>query len=256
MKKESFINKVEYFICLRAENKPAGNFDTAFMPDNLEQAYAIQEAVIAEIGLKVIGWKLGGTNPKTQTNFNCKSGYLGPIFSISGGKPAFIDKLAPRGEAELTFRINDNVRSLNLKQIEADPLYYFDAVYPSLELPYSKIDNFHEVGLLPLVGDLCGTGHLAIGDGHNLDILKDIKTFNVIMKQQELELANGSSHNLVGGYQTALLDFLKLVLTYNIKIEAGQLVATGGITECIYLPLNESVDVYFDSLGKFTVRSF
>lgn len=256
MKNESFISKVNYFIGLRVNNQPAENFSMAYMPDNLDQAYAIQEAVITELGLKVLGWKLGGTNPKTQTNFNCKSGYLGPIFSISEDSPAFIDKLAPRGEAELTFRINDKITALNSKQIETDPLYYFDAVYPSLELPYSKINNFHEVGMLPLVADLCGTGHLAIGDSHNLNILKSSDFFKVEIKQDEVRLATGNSDNLVGGYQTALIDFLKLVLTYNIKIESGQLVATGGITECIYLPLNESIDVHFDFLGKFTVRSF
>lgn len=253
MKNESFINKVNYFTRLRTNVFPAENFDMAYMPDNLSQAYAIQQSVSETLGLKVLGWKLGGTNSKTQTNFNCNGGYLGPIFSLSEDKPAFIDNAAPRGEGELTFRINDKIGHLNLKQIEDDPLFYFDVVYPSLELPHSQINNFHEVGMLPLIADLCGTGHLAVGDSHSLSILKEVNTFNVKIKHQDVELALGSSDYLIGGYQTALSDFLKLVLTYNIHVETGQLVATGGITECIYLPVNETVSVDFGPLGLFDV---
>jgi len=253
MKNKSFISKVNYFIRLRTNSQPADNFNMAYMPANLAEAYAIQAAVIAELGLKVLGWKLGGTNPKTQTNFECSSGYLGPIFSVSDDEPAFIDNSALRGEAELTFRINNKISDLSLEQIEIDPLFYFDAVYPSLELPYSQINNFHEVGMLPLVADLCGTGHLAIGDSHTLNILKNVKAFNVKIKQEEAELASGGSDNLIGGYQTALYDFLKLILTYDIAVEAGQLVATGGITDCIYLAVNENVEIDFFSLGKFNV---
>ncbi len=99
---------------------------------------------------------------------------------------------------------------------------------------------------------MCGTDHLAIGDSHSLNILNDVSTFKVKMKQQEVELAPGSSDNLIGGYQTVLSDFLKLVLTYEINVEAGQLVATGGITDCIYLPVNQIIEIDFSELGRFT----
>ncbi len=253
MNKKSFENKVNYFTKLRTNKHSAANFNMEFMPVNLAEAYAIQKAVIEALGKKVLGWKLGGTNLKTQTNFNCSSGYLGPIFSVSNQAPAYLDNSNPRGEAELTFRISDEISLLDLKGIEADPLMYFDAVYASLELPYSQIDNFHEVGMLPLIADLCGTGHLAIGEAKNINLLNDKNAVNIQIEQGETELAIGTSDNLIGGYRTALIDFLKLVLEYSIDIEAGQLVATGGITDCIYLPTNQNVEVNFNELGRFGV---
>ncbi|MFT4926351.1 MAG: 2-keto-4-pentenoate hydratase [Phenylobacterium sp.] len=257
MKTSSFTNKVDYFAGLRLNAGPGANFDRAYLPDSEQQAYAIQKSVMDILGKKVLGWKLGGTNPKTQTNFNCKSGYLGPIFSVSDDIPAYLDAQAPRGEAELTFRINDKIDALDSQRIEADPLYYFDAVYPSLEMPWSRIDDFKAVGMLPLVADLCGTGHLAIGQGCSLEQfteqLNKQGKIAVQIKQQQNSLAQGCSDNLIGGYQTALTDFLKLVLAYHIVVEPGQLVATGGITDCISLPLNQAVDISFTGLGSLTV---
>jgi len=253
MKKVSFGEKVEYFSGLRLNIGPEGGFDREFMPDDESQAYAIQNEVVQELGFKVLAWKLGGTNPKTQANFDCTSAYLGPIFSLGDEKPAFFDSAAPRGEAELTFRLSDKIRSLDSNGIKGDPMAYFDAVYPSLEMPYSRINDFHEVGMLPLVADLCGTGHLVVGDAKHLALLQEHENIPVRIGPQEQPLACGSSLELVGGYQAALVDFLKLVLKYDIQIEAGQLVASGGVTPCVYLPVNNGVEIDFSSLGCLSV---
>jgi len=248
----NFDQKVNYFYSLRTSNFTEQPLDLDFMPNDEEQAYKIQKEVVKKLGFPVIGWKLGGTNSKTQQNFNCKSAYLGPIFSVNETKPMFPININLRGEAELTFRMNERISYLSLVEINVDPLQFFDFVYPSLELPLSKINNFKDVGMLPLISDLCGTGHLSVGEPKPLSSLKTNPTSVKISKGEET-LAVGNRENLVGGYEMALSDFLKLVIKYDINVKVGQFVATGGITDCVGLSTKTEIDINFGPLGQFSV---
>ena len=251
---KSFTSKVNYFTDLRTNQEKADKFNLSYMPQNEKEAYAIQSAVIKKLGYKILGWKLGGTNFNTQRIFNCDSGYLGPVFSVSNEVPTRLEIEAPVGEAELTFRISNEIRHLNLKRIQENPYSYFDVVYPSLELPYSKIKNFHDVGMLPLVADLCGTGHLALGKPKKISAFDYKIAFEVKINQGEIELTKGNSNNIVGGFKTALSDFLKLALEYSLQVEPGQYVATGGITDCISLPKYQKIDLDFTEFESMTFQ--
>jgi len=253
MKKYSTVDKANYFTELRRTESAAGAFNIHYMPEDIHEAYTIQKLVIEQLQNKVLGWKLGGTNPKTQAIFKCDSGYLGPIFSIGETTPTYFDNEKLRGEAELTFRISKEIYNLNMNNILDSPLIYFDAVYPSIEFPHSQINNFHEVGMLPLIADLCGTGHLVVGQSIDIMEMPD-KPVDAKVKLATSELARGNSANLVGSYQTALSDFLKLVLEYSLRIAPGQLVASGGITDCIFLPKHEKIDVEFSGFEAFTYQ--
>jgi len=249
----SIENKIDYFFNLRTNNSFSSNFDRKFMPKNEEEAYAIQKKVTDKLGKKVLGWKLGGTNIKTQTNFNCTSAYFGPIFSISEQTPAFFDYDAPRGEAELSFRLNDNISNLNLNDINHNPFMYFDMVLPSLELPFSKINNFSEVGMFPLIADLCGTGHLVLGKGSNFDLSIAQSHIKISIQDKGKELASGSSKNIIGGVRTVLSDFLKLAIKYELELISGQFVATGGATDCIFIPRERDINIVFEKIGSLSV---
>ena len=244
--------KVNYFHNLRTGNYTEQPFNLSFMPENEVQAYNIQKEVIKKLGFPVVGWKLGGTNSKTQQNFNCNSAYLGPVFSVNNTKPCFLDYDNIRGEAELTFRLGLRIESLSIDEIKKDPLQFFDMVYPSLELPFSSITNFKEVGMLPLIADLCGTGHLSLGAPSNLSSLDEVAS-SIKICSDKCVLAKGMKKNLIGGYKTVLADFLKLVLMHNLDVKAGQYVATGGLTDCIVIGSNTLVDIDFEGLEIFSV---
>jgi 2-keto-4-pentenoate hydratase len=248
----NFDQKVNYFYSLRTSDFTEQPLDLDFMPNDEEQAYKIQKEVVKKLGFPVVGWKLGGTNSKTQQNFNCKSAYLGPIFSVNQTKPMFPININLRGEAELTFRINERISYLSLVEINVDPLQFFDFLYPSLELPLSKINNFKDVGVLPLIADSCGTGHLSLGEPLPLKALSASGSQVSITSKGNI-LAIGHTKNLIGGYKAALSDFLKLVLTYDFEVRAGQFVATGGVTDCISITPSTLINIKFEDLGIFSV---
>lgn len=235
----TFGQKVQYFLALRTA-ATGQRFDTLFMPENISEAYKIQKAVTAELGCEVVGWKLGGTNQATRDLFQCNVAYLGPLLTISPSSPAFSSSTEVRGEVEISFRLSSAVSAISLQGVSTNPLQYFDRAYLSVELPFTRITNLEEVGLLPLIADLCGTGHLVLGPAEIVYAPARLNNRDIAIGAEGKCLATGNTNNLVTSYARTLADFLTIALENQISLRSGQIVATGGLTDCILLP-NESV---------------
>lgn len=248
--------KLKFFYDQRFDKNEVQEIDIAFVPESISEAYEIQKDIICQRGVSVLGWKLGGTNAKTQKVFDCKSCYIGPVYSISKGiKSNISSKPYYRAELELCFRISESILEMSLEKIVNDPLQFFDFVYPSAEFPVSNIKNIASLGLNALVADLCGTGHIAIGEGCHISDFYKIDTTNlrVSISSASNILAEGMLSNLIGGYKKVLSDFLLVIWGNKFDVLPGQYCAIGGLTECIVLPIGEELVVKFDGFSNFSI---
>ncbi len=252
--------KVTWFSNNRLHNTTQVPYSHKFLPSNIDEAYEIQRQVIDRLSLDVAGWKLGGTNEKTRKTFQCSSPYFGPIFSRKlfnhCDKIDLSGLLEIKGEAEIVIRLSKNITELKFDDEVSDFKRYISAVAPSLELPSACYQNTAEGGLELLVADLCGTGALVVGDFVEICELDTLLDLNVTVKESDNIIANGTTKNIVPNLFTAFTDFLLLAKKYDISLKEGQLIATGGSTNCAKFTLGEEIVVEFEQLSKFSFTAF
>jgi 2-keto-4-pentenoate hydratase len=235
---------------IREQGSVEGEFP---IPDSLIEAYKIQKSNLSDIK----GWKLGGTTNFTRELFKTDSVYYGGvggsyIFNASDAVkvPSFIKE--PSGEAEVAFRLTDKVKelsTLNIKTIDMAEL--INTVIPSIEFPWSAFP-LPGCGLEVLVADSCAAGFLVFGEeiswSKELEALIDGKV-SVFTGTQLL--ASGSVDNIIGGPVDALRSFLSLAKEHEIEFSGGEIVATGGCTSCVPIPVGEKIFVKFEGLNSF-----
>lgn len=229
-------------LCSKTEN----NKILIPVPDSIHDAYRIQNDIIKLLP-KLGGWKIGGSSYETQKIFNTHEIYFGPILSMSIHDLFNHEKTVyfknNMVEAELAFRLSDNI---NIKTI-SDPWALVDRIAPSLELPYSSINNIPKYGLCCLVADCCASGGLILGKSFPInEKTKHLsQTIEVEIHQNKKLVSSGSVKSMFKRPIDVIHDFINKARENNFTITPGQWVASGGLTPCKPISTDERVDVNF-----------
>ena len=157
-------------------------------------------------------------------------------------------------EAELAFRLSDNIN----KKTISDPWALVDRIAPSLELPYSSISNISKYGLCCLVADCCASGGLIVGKSFpiNRKTKHLSETMEVEIHQNKKLVSSGSVKNMFKKPIDVIHDFINKARENNFTITPGQWVASGGLTSCKPISVDEGVNVNFINLDcmNFSIR--
>jgi len=251
---ESFSAKVDWYTSRRAIKAKSINHKPEYLPSSITEAYEIQREVINRLSKKVGGWKIGGSNWTTQKLFDCKEIYFGPIFNeniSSATVPVGLSSLGElKGEVEVIFRLSDAVESID--SIECCTIEQLvDGVAAGIEFPYSVFSDIPDAGLKLLIADLCGSGGLSYGDFVHINKINWDESQILLVKEGQMEFIGGSSQELIASPIQIVKDFICLAKRYGIKLEKGQLIATGGCSPCVYIKRGYEFSVDFGSFGSF-----
>ncbi|MEL6482989.1 MAG: hypothetical protein AAFQ75_16190, partial [Pseudomonadota bacterium] len=76
-------------------------------PASLEAAYALQGAVTAAAGARVLGWKIGAGDPALQKRFDLPGPFVGPLLEglVHENGATLLEMAGAALECELTFRL-------------------------------------------------------------------------------------------------------------------------------------------------------
>jgi len=231
----------------------------AIQPNDLKHAYELQK-INSEYLSSIGGWKLGGTTELTRRLFNTQNTYYGVLDSNVIFNASEEIKLPEKinhcvGEVEVCFRLSKKAASINQYNLEkSDVNIFIDAVMPSIELPWSNF-QLPDEGLNVLIADSCAAGALIVGNpipwnDQSEELLRD----KVRLNCGDMVLAEGEIENIIDGPVQALKEFLLLAKEHQLELKQGHLVATGGCTPCVPLPLNDTLTVSFELLGSFSFK--
>ena len=205
---------------------------------SISEAYAAQSLVLDKLGWVVGGWKLGGTNRWTRSQFETSDVYFGPIqetkiFDIANNATEKI-KLPYRmaGEPEIAVRLNQNVENLRPLTTLSDVYHYIECIASSVEFPTQGAMQDGYSNVCDLIADLCGSGYLVIGRSLPAETLKSITHSDVVVKQNGKVVQQGCVTEIIGSVPQALFNFFNLTFDLGIRLVAKQWVATGGCAPC------------------------
>lgn len=247
--------KTNWYQKLRAKTSMQVVHNPNMLPVSIDEAYAIQRQVTHNLKRQVSGWKLGGTNTKTIEVFACSEPYFGPLFEdktfIHSTNVDIKGLLEVKGEAELVFKLSKKVEALtqdaalNINELITD-------VAPAIEMPSACFSDMKTGGVKLLIADLCGTGALVIGDFIAFSGFESLNGLNISISQEQTVLTTGNTNNIIPDQYKVLHAFFKLAIKHSVKLKEGQLIASGGCTDCVPFSLGHEVNVKFEGFNNFS----
>ncbi len=229
---------------------------------NLTRENAIQvqnqfiEYLTTTLG-KIVGYKIGLTNPHAQKRFNVNTPIAGillekmlrPNNSVIPVKFASI----PRLEGDLMVRVGND--KINNAKTPAEILANLDTIIPFIELPdliYSQEVNLDANSLIAVnVGARLGIMGEEIPLNNDSNWLEKIAKINLtLVNENNQEIGQGNSELLLGNPLNVVLWLKNDLQNQGKKLKKGDLISLGTITPMIPITKNEKITAKYKGLRE------
>jgi 2-keto-4-pentenoate hydratase len=234
-------------------------------PEDRSDGYAIQAAVAAHSGQRVVGWKIAATSVAGQQHIGVDGPLAGrllsgrvltvtserdsvPLISLAGNTMRV-------AEAEFAFRMRASLPSRERIYGIPEVLNAVESLHPAIEVPDSRYDNYASVGAPHLIADCACACWLVVGEAARSDWRKlDLSAHRVEALVNHQPAAIGIGANVLRDPRLALTWLANELRTYGQGLTAGDLVTTGTCITPVGLAVGDVIDVNFGVIGGLTVR--
>lgn len=229
------------------------------LPDIGEaEAYAIQSAVLdaaTAVGRRVVGRKIGLTNPAVQRQLGVDRPDFGAVLSDrSFGDGETIPSeyfLQPKAEAEVSFLLERDV-SIPAPGW-ADLVAAIGWVLPSVEIVDSRIANW-DIRFIDTVADNASFGACVLGGpARRLDGL-DLKTCGMVLEVNGEQCSTGIGAACLGHPLNAAVWLARKLSELGTPLRAGDIIMTGALGPMVSIGPGDCVEARIDGLGSVSLR--
>jgi 2-keto-4-pentenoate hydratase len=234
----------------RRTRLPIGDLPSDAQPEDDADAYAIQDSVVALLGMPIAGWKVGAPNPTAIPN---AAPLLQPLIAPS---PAQLDpKSVPvlGIEAELAFRFKKDLPARSIPYARDEVAAAIGSLHPAIEVVDSRFTNRNVVSAAARLADFQSNGHFVFGPA-----LTDWKGVDPTRQAITLEIGAKQAADVVGG--NAAVDLFRLLMWLidhagkrGRGIKANDIVTTGSYTGVTFAKPGDTVTARFAGLGEVKV---
>jgi 2-oxo-3-hexenedioate decarboxylase len=224
---------------------------------DLTTAYAIQDEVLRRklaAGERVIGVKLGLTSLAKQQRMNVSSpltGWLTDAMVLPTGVPVPQSELIhPRAEPEIAFVLGRPLAGPGVTAATA--MEAVDRVYCGLEIIDSRYRDFRFT-LTDVVADNASSARFVLGSvgvsPEGLDLAME-----AVLVEVDGAIVDSATGAAVQGHPAEALALAANDLgSRGLRLEAGWIVLTGGMTDAVFVQPGAKVAAHFTNLGSVTV---
>jgi 2-keto-4-pentenoate hydratase len=223
-------------------------------PQTLAEGYAVQDAMVALTGQKVVGWKIAATSAAGQRHIGIDEPLGGRLFADFVLKDGALLPAAPLhmrvAEAEFAFRLG---RDLGPGKAPYDIGAVCDAVadvHLAIEVPDARFERFAEVGPAQIAADDAFAAWFVLGprvtNWRNVDFSRHpvhaIKNGKIARE--------GSGGNVLGDPRAALTWLVNDRVKRGGGLQAGEIVTTGTCVTPLEIDAGDKVIADFGDLGQ------
>lgn len=262
MDRKKYQELAEFLINAEKEKREVVRL-TSELPDlTPEQAYRIQEELVnlkLTNGHRIIGPKMGLTSFAKMQQMKVNEpiyGYvLDDMLIESGETVSFSEFIHPKVEIEIAFFLGKDIEGpgVTSAQVMSATAY----VAPALEIIDSRYKNF-QFTLPDVIADNASASRVVIGN--KLTPVSSLKTDleltgAVLYINGELK-ANGAGAAILNHPANSIAALANMLARSGKKLQAGDIILAGAITEAIMLANGDVVHGKLDQLGdvSFAVR--
>ncbi|SFL39855.1 2-keto-4-pentenoate hydratase [Geodermatophilus ruber] len=227
------------------------------LPMSLEAGYAVQQVLTARglaAGRRIIGRKIGLTNPKVQAQLGVDTPDLGVLFddmAVPHGSTVDVARLLqPRIEAEVALVLGADLDGEDLapERVRAS----VDRVVASLEIVDSRIAGW-DISLVDTVADNASSGRFVLGgDPVPLEDL-DLRAVQMSMLEDGREVSSGTGADCLGDPLAALAWLAAAARDLGAPLRAGDVVLSGALGPMVPVRPGATYSAEVSGLGPVTV---
>ena len=234
-------------------------------PLDRSSGYAIQAAVAALSGQRVVGWKIAATSIVGQTHIGVDGPLAGRVLSgrittvtrdRTPREPTSLDGNGMRvAEAEFAFRLRGPLPSRERAYGVQEVLDAVESVHPAIEVPDSRYDDYARVGAPQLIADCACASWLIVGEPASMDWRPlDLASHTVATYLNDQPAATGVGSNVLRDPRLALTWLANEIRTYGQGLAAGDLITTGTCIDPVPIAPGDEFSVDFGELGALRVQ--
>jgi 2-keto-4-pentenoate hydratase len=231
------------------------------LPENLEQAYAIQHASIERWPDEVAGWKVAKLSAADRARFSADR-LAGPVFRSSvhkiepgSGKvmPVYEGGFAAV-EAEIVLELGVTVQPIDRDYSDEELAELVSAVYGGSEIASSPMALVVKLGATSLISDFGNNAGLVIGPKIPDWTSLPPESLSAKVTVDDVVVGNVPAVAITDGPLQALRFLVNLFASQGSELPEGTLISTGAVTGVHDVQVSSSARIDYGSFGWFDVR--
>lgn len=244
----------EHFVAARRDARALAEYP-GVRPENLAQAYAIQDKALAIDDRTVVGWKVGRINAPLDVQLGSNR-LAGPIFSDSvvfvkpaecPDMPVYAGGFAA-GEAEMLLHVKAGWDG-RVPANDAETLALLDDIRLGIEIASSPYSGINADGPAVTVSDYGNNAGLVIGEPIADFAQVDLCAIEVQSLVDGREVGRATAATMLDGPLGAVRFILGNLSDRGIDVSAGSWISTGAITGVHQVAIGQRFTAVFVGQG-------
>jgi 2-keto-4-pentenoate hydratase len=227
-------------------------------PTNVEEGYAIQDAIAANHGGEVIGWKIAATSAEGQRHIGVSEPLGGRLFArFCHGDGA---RLPAHGlhmrvaEAEFCFRLARDLPPRSRNYATDEVMAAVGTLHLAIEVPDSRYEDYARIGAPQLAADDSCACFFVLGPEAAGWRAVDLAGHPVVAHKNGAVAQQGSGANVLGDPRIALTWLANDRARRGDGLKAGHVVTTGTCVKPVAIAPGDEIVADFGTLGRVNVQ--
>lgn len=224
---------------------------------DVNAAYAVQQHNVAEAvaaGRRIIGRKIGLTNPAVQQQLGVDQPDFGALFADTevpdGGFSDTSRLIRPRIEAEIALILAEDLPQEGYGPDDVRRAVRY--VLPSLEIVDSRVANW-DIGIVDTVADNASAGQFVLGAPVEPGSL-DLPSVQMSMSRNGEVVSTGTGANCLGDPLIAAAWLANTLSSFGNPLRAGDIVLTGALGPVVDVAAGDSFEATISRIGQVSVH--
>lgn len=248
----------EALIQARTDYRVLDTFPGGGFPADIDEGYAVLDAIAARFAVPIRGWKAALTNDAIMRKMKTNAPACGPLFEpYIRPAPAHLNlpALSLRGiECEFAFRMGATLPPRDEPYTNAETAAAVETLHPAIEVVDTRVKNGMAQGAGALIADFCANAALVYGAGFDDWDDFDLASHEVTLRVEGEPVVTGAGREVLGDPRNSLTWVVNFLSNRGKGLKAGDWVTTGSMTGIYPVPAGSAVVADFGALGTVEVR--